>query len=107
MEYKVNIFSLVIITGILGSCLMYGKAVSSDPRESGGGICVNFKNDVQCDGLFLSHTVSQVKKHSTNLLWERVQPIFLFRVSFGLYFKTFFPSPVVNMIFGQISINAP
>ena len=109
MKYKANVFSLLIIAGILGYYLIdeNGKAMSSDFEKSGGEVNINSKNDMRWEDILLSHTVSPFKKCFTSLFFERVKPIFLFRASFGLYFKAFLPSPAANIVFDQISINAP
>lgn len=107
MEYKVNIFSLLIIAAILGCGLIDGKAASPGLEKAVGEVNINSKNEIRWEGLLLSHTVSPFKKCFTNWFFERVKPIFLFRTGFGRYLKNFSRPPLVNTVFNHISINAP
>ena len=107
MEYRPYIFSLLIITGILGSCLICGKAVSFDFKGSRDELRVNIKNDLLWDALRLPQTASSTKKGSNSLCCEKVKPLILSNTTYGVRLIDFFHFPTVNSVFGPISINAP
>lgn len=107
MEYKLNIFSLIILVGILGTGLHGGKSEASDFKDWQDAFQVISKNDLSGESLLFSRAVSPLKKCCQSLFFERERSVTFFSPRFFLFIRDVLPSAAANAIFGPININAP
>lgn len=107
MGHKLNILAFFVIAGILGSLMAmdtdFAAPATEQPQESH----MDADNESRLGTIFLSHTVSPLKKVFSNMYLVCATTFILLGRGFGFYLESFFQSPPVKTSFDSVLIHAP